>query len=860
MHITPIEKMIPNFLELFDLVVRGDQQTLLQELNMLEEMTLDDEQLGEHTALDLVLEAVNPAGKTLLHTVVEQPHISIPLLELLLLKGAPINALDSEHHTVIHRALQSENTQQIWDVVQILLAWDVNLSLRTNANATTGLLPSQLAQTQQTRDPELFRKLTALLRIRQEWQEELQGFRFNRVIDLIQKAYPEIEPAAGQNKLLLIGRTGAGKSTLLNILNGTDYGCRREVGTGRLYAEPLPGTVPPIAKVGQTMISETLYPQVVSKQDLDYVYCDLAGLFDSRGDEERICAASGVQLLTRLPGEIKGLLVVLDFPSFFPRAAEFRATAVALAKMVRENPAVMRSVGFVITQVPENCTTLTVDGLIGTIRKELLPHYRARLRAGTLAPEDRALLFMLEQICALGSSHMKVVNLADCVNSRREIENFVRELPLQNPRSFDFVSHDGSQECFNEFMFTIANKFLTRKARLAEQIPSELANLQDSERGLKTRIAELEQQLVDKEAEMKAPYDATRIESEIVRLRMQITNNEKIIKNKIQEACNVQAELDTLARTLLEKNNEARIPMGEKNETFVDIKEHRLVHQFPHPIRRLDCNYRGYGTLSCETIKPKPIPGQSIDDFDGALCSHIDHAESMTGYVEYLFKASEGLTEAHIEAFTTNSLRYAADIRQLQTDIPDRENRKSAAERERRRLEQENLQLQQDINRCELEKAREKGQKELRDERLADQVVRARQAIVIAKSDLATLQEAQMKLNAESTTIQLEFEICIDLFKIVYHMSHILDLGEHNECIPRFWQEFALKYPELVVNPEEIRQTQRHGFVDSSANLFRASAGREAPVVPEPVWVARDDMAQPMPEVADEQRLAFRAP
>ena len=345
-------------------------------------------------------------------------------------------ATDHNGDPLLHVAFATKDPA----IFNTLLELDLNLHAVNRANKTV----LQLAE------EEGLEKLAALLRTRQEWQGTIQTFRFNRVVGLINASLAKITAASGENQVLFVGATGAGKSTLLNYLNGTDYAIRVDL-AGKLFVQRV-GGADEIAKIGDNPYkSETLYPQVVKKPELDFVYCDLAGLFDSRGVEKQICAASSANLLVQLaqgqPGKgIKGLLLLLDLPGFESlRGMAFKKTALALAEIIKMNPELLDSVHFVITKVPPDCQ-VSAKAIVDQYVEPLLERLDGRLDH-----EEMALAFVLNAM-KQKTSQIIIPDLADRGRSRALFERVLTHSPIKDPSLFDFLSHDNSQECFNNVL------------------------------------------------------------------------------------------------------------------------------------------------------------------------------------------------------------------------------------------------------------------------------------------------------------------------------------------------------------------------------------------------------------------------
>ncbi len=263
--------------------------------------------------------------------------------------------------------------------------------------------------------------------------------------------------------MLFVGGTGAGKSTLLNYLYGAKYEIKSKA--AKPYAVCVDGIE--VARTGQGMSSQTLYPLVMKKAGLNFVYCDLAGLADSSGSAERICAASSLQMLSKLPGKIKGILVVLDLPGFQANRGEpFKNTAVVLANMLNSNEAVLESVHFIITKVPLS-EKLTATDIIDVYLEPLLETI-----ADSNDEDEKALVFMLRAM----QQRMDQIHIPDITAEvdRKNLISLFRNLSAKDSAEYNFLSYDNSQNKFIEVLNKIINDYLAKMAKKNEMLPAKL--------------------------------------------------------------------------------------------------------------------------------------------------------------------------------------------------------------------------------------------------------------------------------------------------------------------------------------------------------------------------------------------------
>ncbi len=313
-----------------------------------------------------------------------------------------------------------------------------------------------------------------------DFNQELEKFK-----TFLIRCFFEIEAASGQDKLFFIGSTGSGKSTLLNYLYGARYQILHSK-AGKPYTKCLDGIE--IAAVGQTMSSKTLYPLIMKQSGLNYVYCDLAGLIDNRGSFERICATSSIQILSRLPGNVKGILVVLDLNGFHStRGSAFKETAIALAHMLQFNSALLDSVHFVITKAPGNLR-IKPEHIVEEYIQELLMELKENSN-GT--DEDNALIFMLNAMQER-QHQIHIPNISDHGASRKDLIKVLNGLKPMKAELYNFIAHDSSQRQFNQMILDIIDNYLATTEKLNDELPTMKADVLRRKTECHTKLSSLQ--------------------------------------------------------------------------------------------------------------------------------------------------------------------------------------------------------------------------------------------------------------------------------------------------------------------------------------------------------------------------------
>jgi energy-coupling factor transporter ATP-binding protein EcfA2 len=431
---------------MFDLITQQNYQGLMEHLWKIKDLNK-----GEQYEILMVKQN----GHTLLHAAIAVG--SLPILQAITTAFADaklnLDTLDDSGNSAMHCAVRQGSIAMVEELI----------GAGAQINDAIPLAQERFKQTKELQ----YKRIATLLQTRQEWQNFSSNFKFNRVMHLLSNCVIAIESAKEQQKLLFIGSTGAGKSTLLNYLYGMRYKVLEDL--SKLYAVPVDGIE--LASTSHGSISKTLYPLIVNKAGLDFSYCDLAGLFDNRGIEERICAASAIKILAGFPGNVKGLVVVLDLPGFQSlKGHAFRKTAVPLARMLNFNQDLLDNVQFVITKVPvayqatnQDIIKSFIDGILEALGDD----------EQNMSMEDKAILFMMRAMKAR-EEQIYIVNVSDHGQSRTSILSKIKSFVPKPADSYNFTNFDPDQARFHEALMLIMQDNLNRKEKLEQSLPNEI--------------------------------------------------------------------------------------------------------------------------------------------------------------------------------------------------------------------------------------------------------------------------------------------------------------------------------------------------------------------------------------------------
>ena len=436
-------------------------------------------------------------------------------------------------------------------VLEELLSYD----LETDVKDASGRTPEQLALDAGKE------KAAALLRTRGKWQKVARdslGLRFNRAVRLLEDSFEPIQAGVNKEQVLFIGKTGAGKSTLINYLMGVTY--KRSRKKAKKYAKAVAGNE--VACVGHSMTSETLYPQTFSKSGVGFSYCDLAGFGENRGGEEGVCASCGPQMLTNVSKGIKGILLVMDFPSFeSSRGAHFKEMMTLLGKIIRQQDQIVAdNVYFVITKLPADLMDITAEDLVEDFVRPILGERSIlsqigdiftgrgrqtlynRLKQGDLSEEDIGRLYVLH-LMSEDPSRILLPDIFDRGQSAQMLDAAIARNRLRNRRDYDFQSTDGAQGKFNSLLSKLADEFLSRKKKITIHLPEREQKLSDKQIGIEREIKDLRKEIEVRQREKSQSFNPAAIQAQIIAIEEKIQNSEAEIERLTLSKTNLRNEI-----------------------------------------------------------------------------------------------------------------------------------------------------------------------------------------------------------------------------------------------------------------------------------------------------------------------------
>jgi len=578
------------------------------------------------------------------------------------------------------------------DIVHAILEHDVNLPSNVvqdkslESNIFDGAI--NLAQDLYNENSEHIEraKILSLLRVSKSWQEIEGNLNINKLIPMIEKIYFSIEDARWHEKVLFLGVTGAGKSALLNYLTGTQYdpveinGIQsiKEKNNEFFYVDK-----------ERKMVSDTLYPRVKYEDRLSLAYCDLAGMYDTRGNEERICAANGLRLLSNLPGKIKGIVVVVDQASLASKRGEaFKETMIALARIMNGNENIFDNVIFVITQ-PQVILNNTANGqTVRYITADGVAQYLNTVCEDYKKNEQKldiedALLFKILTTMKDRKNQIFVSNIFDAGQSRLDIESALRKLKAIDSKEFNFSDYGVTEKSFENVLSRIVQWYLECDDKCYKSLPDQIEQEVATQSKTNATIKNLESIIITKESQMANAFEYGRANSQNTdNLTQEINRKEATKKNNVAEMVGISEEIKKLEKELDELNTSELMPAESiKRESLQELyarnpvraffgtlflqkpRKETILYDCKYPIAKIDYNIKFEGKL--ERVLKKPVPrvinyDQSIV-LDGDLTKYDLYEES--------FSADRGIKEIEVTFHTLKKYIYKKEIKKLSNKI-----------------------------------------------------------------------------------------------------------------------------------------------------------------------------------------------
>lgn len=372
-----------------------------------------------------------------------------------------------------------------------------------------------------------------------------------KLMELIETLLAQLEKIDKDGDMVLfIGPTGAGKSTLVNYLCGTRYEIKHDA-FGGVFAQYLEGARE-VTRVGMDpTASETLFPQISKKEGCPFLYCDLGGLFDSRGSEEQVCAAISAMLLSRLAKSIRAIVVVCAFSDLQTVKGEaFKNTAHALGKILQIHPEHQDRVHFVITKVP--------------------PEYSE--------PEFRR-QFDLSKMVGIKFEKMNLFtpDISDRGASRQTLESVLANMQPKLAADFNFYAFDTMQIEFNSQLLSCARAFLTSK-KAEEDYLARLVIIDKSLSQAPQFVLKLEKYIDALQAEKSAQAQMDRIIISWIRVE-ELKRGIKWLDPEIQAERRLEINqllLETMT-LLLDLNQQASQSLPEKIAFINIVLSHKNI-------------------------------------------------------------------------------------------------------------------------------------------------------------------------------------------------------------------------------------------------------------------------------------------
>lgn len=785
----------------------------------------------EKVTPEAFLTRFNAEGVTLLNKAVLSG--SVRLVRLLLDAGAQVDFFDTHFQLPLALGVRNKN----YHIVKELLAEGAQVDIADNTGVTPIKLSEQLCV--ESAD-ENVHKIAAALRTVMKWQSATQdGFNFIKVLNMIQKGIlPVIDSASGHNKVFVIGPSGAGKSTLLNYLNGAKY----KIDDSRKIKNPvakLCGGVE-VLKSSGAMKSCTLYPQIVKKPGLNFVYTDLAGLFENRGPDYQVVGAAGLQILSKTAGDIHGLMVVVSFNDLHAeRGKVFKKTAKIVANMIRGNNELLKSLFFVITKI-EASYDFSVDNFIQDTVLPIINDLEKKKQLKTcLTTKDEALLFMLGKMVTM-KDRVLVPRIDDNGTSRFVIEQALMGLRPKKASAFDFTKQDNSLYCFNYLMLNIAQDCLLWHQRYNKILPENMQKENELIEAETDLIESLQAKIQSHEIKLKEPFDKENVKKDLNLLVQERESQLKELERLILAIKDVEIELEKWQK---EKDSLDTNNMREVDKVDLDFPNKPPVHNVerisPFPLRRIRSNYSGWGTSSYALLKPQQVGESTFDQTENVFKAYYNFDEdAKNGLYNARFGFTLGLHTINVKFSTYDRDFHARRIRELEFAISDLQQRKQQLTESKSRVVQQNQRREEAI--AQRERAHVIAEEQYRhwQELLKKEIEISRADIKSAESRRTESVKRLETNDTEYHKLKWDINVNQEFFEIVYKITGVLDFSaqndEQNEVVNRFRSRWIKHHPygvdisdqldrRILEIKRQLYRNNNHNLDDMSSALISAN-------------------------------------
>lgn len=493
----------------------------------------------------------------------------------------------------------------------------------------------------------------------------------------------------GKGVVFVIGKTGSGKSTTINFLAGVPLKQKidEETDTIQIVADRKEEKhAPKIAIIGHEG-SQTTYPAIFSPKWIhNFVYCDLAGFSDTRGDAYDANAYLSAQLVAQLAEAIKGIICVIDYDSLTAmRGLGF----IELARLIKQiflpksfSRYFRDCVKFVITKVPSSIT-----------KAQVLTKIKKIGDASKLDAKDAEdLSYQIPEVILKIPDNLIILRPDDLVSSftlRDEINNF-----FKTPRADILHSHltflqKSSSDSLNKILVgaaIAATQLLLNRESAISTIAEEAQTVERLENMLKEeKIAQLKSLEI---ADQQIKKLDTQIEVKMEEIKSVLNQIEKV---KLQTPISISE-----SKKLIEERICREIKEVEDALSFNYIQQlntfNRLIEQFQNDRTAYKTNNSSAGDSDPVLISYR----NSIQEFeDKKMTLTSDHTKNLSLERERIKQKSNSEL---IEVSQRAKKEMETELRRLESQILDLERSKVGIQQEKENSLKESQQLTESQN------------------------------------------------------------------------------------------------------------------------------------------------------------------
>ncbi len=247
-------------------------------------------------------------------------------------------------------------------------------------------------------------------------------------------------------------------------------------------------------KIGDTTLSETLYPEPFFSRKIDFCYCDCPGFEDNRGDAELIANAAGTNSFLKKVKNVAGIAFVCDYRSLeVARANNFLKGIIKGINGMFYNSndlSVFDSMAFLITKAPNFLKAKDVCGKLEKFKNDFIQSNNS-----TFTTSIKYLNAITERENNIVIIHLDDKNKAITKQSKTYIEKSIKKFRGISKDKFKFIGGESAKFKINNMAENVLSKLFEPLNYIFYGGPQEIIRLKNENNKILNKIKEKQNQL-----------------------------------------------------------------------------------------------------------------------------------------------------------------------------------------------------------------------------------------------------------------------------------------------------------------------------------------------------------------------------